>query len=96
MSQSLKTTVAIHCVNSADVSTAQSFIATIERRLSGVETYDREQVAEDLARQIEPIARRDRKDADAERALLRAKTPAADAVASALHALRKLLASGVA
>jgi hypothetical protein len=69
-------------------------MAKIKNHFAGTEMLDAQQAMRELAVLIEPIALHEQKVAEAERRQLLAKCPAQDPTAGALHALRKLLASG--
>lgn len=80
--------------NGAAVSTGQHYIAKINGYFAGTVELDAQQAAEELALLNAPIALREYEIAQAERRQLRTKRPTQESTAGALHALRKLLASG--
>lgn len=78
-------TVAKH--DAAGSSMAPLIIATLIRRLAGIEPYDVHKIAEEHARLIAPIALRERKLAEAERRKLRAKYRAEHPVLTVVEAI---------
>jgi hypothetical protein len=78
----------------AGIDVAQLTTATIERRFSGTERYDPEEIAKDQALLIAPIALREHQLAETERQRLRAKHSTQDPALTLAYAIRQWLDRG--